>query len=408
MRRTTTILTSCSTPKSFYLGDTINWNAPWLDVIISVELPFWLMVENFTFNITLEKHTFKVFVVDTAFEHHSGSISDSKNSVSFFDLKGDRVSVSSKDKKDAAEESTLRRKCKTILGIMSRCNSDVWEKLSSSDRRERITSDIYLQTLCSAHIPLVNKLIQTYRLLTYDLFVYEVAAWDVSLWTITHNAESKRVNLSRYREWDRKPIVFPLKGNQAPYHLIDGEALSSGLNDENDPSELELLDALNLFQRGDVSGAIRHMITAIEVVVESKLETEMSRSIGSDAMLKFMKKTKNDFNRRVSALASIRGEDFTLWRQLNKIREMRHDIVRRGKRIASSELGEYSKALDIGRWIYNWIENNPSRMKTREGRQAFINLGGSQIRNLFQSCISSEGVLVKLYPGVGPDVMDRS
>jgi hypothetical protein len=73
-----------------------------------------------------------------------------------------------------------------------------------------------------------------------------------------------RCILVPYRGWDDRPPEM--------FHLIDGEQLHDQLNTESTPGEFELLDALNLIERGDYSGAVRRVTTAIEVVVEAVLE----------------------------------------------------------------------------------------------------------------------------------------
>jgi hypothetical protein len=35
-------------PDSYYVGQELNWEAPWVDVSLRVELPFWLMMANAT------------------------------------------------------------------------------------------------------------------------------------------------------------------------------------------------------------------------------------------------------------------------------------------------------------------------------------------------------------------------
>lgn len=49
------------------------------------------------------------------------------------------------------------------------------------------------------------------------------------------------------------------------------------------PGELELMDALNLMQRGDYSGAVRRVTTAIEVAVEAAVEQDVSAQDGEEA-----------------------------------------------------------------------------------------------------------------------------
>src|SRR5208283_3767215 len=77
------------------------------------------------------------------------------------------------------------RKCKTYLRVGSRCNEDVLNAANRKESPQRANgAKLYLSELCSAHIPVINKLIQTYRLATYDYFAFEVAPWDVPQWTI--------------------------------------------------------------------------------------------------------------------------------------------------------------------------------------------------------------------------------
>ncbi len=33
-------------PSSYFVGQEINWDAPWIEVYLWVELPFWLMTGN--------------------------------------------------------------------------------------------------------------------------------------------------------------------------------------------------------------------------------------------------------------------------------------------------------------------------------------------------------------------------
>ena len=41
-------------PKSFVFGQDLKWKAPWVDVNLWVELPFWLMVNNTTVPVAVE------------------------------------------------------------------------------------------------------------------------------------------------------------------------------------------------------------------------------------------------------------------------------------------------------------------------------------------------------------------
>jgi hypothetical protein len=75
----------------------------------------------------------------------------------------------------------------------------------------------YLESLCEAHIPILNQLLRRYRLLTYDYFAYEVSAWDVPIWHV-RGAPSGHVSvpLFTYASLSSRPKIYK--------HLFDREA----------------------------------------------------------------------------------------------------------------------------------------------------------------------------------------
>ena len=79
---------------------------------------------------------------------------------------------------------------------------------------------------------------------------------------------------------------------------------------------------------------------------------------------------------------------------LNEIRELRHEIVHRGRVIAYGERHLAARMVDMGRFIYNWLENDPGSVHRRENRFAQKALGGMDL-GLFNAEISAEGVRVR-------------
>jgi hypothetical protein len=67
-------------PESFFAGDDLNWDAPWIEVTLRVELPFWLMVDDAAIPIQVGSHTFPVSLHGEWFELHICIVSDSKQS----------------------------------------------------------------------------------------------------------------------------------------------------------------------------------------------------------------------------------------------------------------------------------------------------------------------------------------
>jgi hypothetical protein len=154
-------------PLTWELGQELLWDAPWVDVCLRVELPFWLMVDNTTIPIEVGGHAFPAAVHGETFELHGKWISDSKQGVAYhgpLKTKEDLSENIQRILRANPDLNILWRKCKTILSITTRCNEDVWNKAQSAVSRRAVS--LYLEELCRTHIPVVNRLIQSYRLAT--------------------------------------------------------------------------------------------------------------------------------------------------------------------------------------------------------------------------------------------------
>jgi hypothetical protein len=389
-------------PEKFYVGQDIDWDAPLRDVLLWVELPFWLMTNNGTVSVDVNGHSFDIATHDNYFELHAGGFEDSRNSVIYMgpvkplDQFGQEVQEVRKDRPDLP---LAWRKCKTVLKIATLCNEDIWQRGSPIGRPQSIS--MYLAELCRAHIPVVNQVIQGYRLATYDYFPFEVSPWDVPRWMIERDGDSIPGSLLPYKEWDIKPPVITGPGEKpVPYQLITAGDLAAQIDAEPTPGELELLDALNLMERGDYSGAVRRVTTAIEVIVEAVVGREIEKAQGTKAAKKFIRDTRTNFPRRVGKHEKLSGRAFpaALQRELDRTRKLRHRIVHGGYRIASGERGEAQRSVDTGRWIFNWFENDKTRFDVREKRIAFRGLGRDITYGTFPSDITPSGVVISSPP----------
>ena len=387
-------------PESYFVGQELNWGAPWVDVFLWAELPFWLMVENTTISVEVEGHTFPVSVHGETFELHGRWVTDSKQSVVYRGPLKKITELSENIQKilrDNPDVSVLWRKCKTSLKIATRCNEDVWNKAHEDDERVQRVVSRYLEELCRAHMPVVNRLIQGYRLATYDYFAFEVAPWDVPCWNIERAGSSKRCILVPYRDWDHRPIEINTLGGLPKFHqLVEGEQLREHFTTEATPGEFELLDALNFIERGDYSGAVRRVTTAIEVVVEAVLEQALIAVEGKDAAAKFIKDTRTNFPKRVAKYESLSGRTLPNGHRtaLEATRKLRHEIVHKGYRITSAERGRASKSVDTGRWTFNWFENDEKRRAVREKHIGRRSIGRDLTYGIFGGHITPEGVIL--------------
>ena len=391
-------------PDHHIIGDRLDWNAAWVDVALWTELPFWLMVNNAALSVECEGHEFPVSLHDDYFELFFGAATDSRSSVGY------RGPLRNPDDLPTAVREAMNqrpqgpymwRKCKTFLKVGSRCNEDVLRAAGSEAPPRVNEAQLYLSELCRAHIAVVNKVITAYRLATYDYFAFEVSPWDVPRWTVERGGNAVSTTLVSYRDWDGKPLLINAKdptANEKPsvYRLIEAEDLRGSISLVPTPGELELLDALNLMERGDYSGAVRRVTTAIEVVVEHVARTAVESAEGRPAAEKFLKDTRMRFDERVKIYQDLTSRRMPepFLRNLKETRDLRHRIVHGGYRIGPSERGKAQKAVDTGRWTFNWFENDKARSDIREKRIGLRSLGRDLIAGMFHPRITSDGVVL--------------
>jgi len=394
--------TTMHIPEGYIIGDRLNWDAPWIKVRLWTELPFWLMVDNTTMAVTHGGHEFQLSIHDNYYELFFGECTDSRVSAGYCGPRKKPEDLPPAVKEAMAARPSrphMWRKCKTYLKVESRCNEDVWNAAGEAEMPRVKEAKLYLSELCRAHIPVINTLIRAYRLSTYDYFAFEVSPWDVPHWCIERDGHSKTSTLVSYRDWDGKPVIFrsmDLPNEPEVYKLIDANDLRSQISLVPTAGEFELLDALNLMERGDYSGAVRRVTTAIEVVVEAVAGNAVEAASGKPAAEKFLKETRMRFDERVRRHQKLVGRSAptTLLKALKEIRELRHKIVHGGYRIGPSERGKAQKAVDTGRWLFNWFENDDAKRDIREKRIAFRSLGRDLTGGIFSPRITPDGVVL--------------
>jgi hypothetical protein len=211
-----------------------------------------------------------------------------------------------------------------------------------------------------------------------------------------------RVSLLDYADLDFKPIVMQFKdvGNsQAERETvkhIEPTGLQEALCQKPSTGEYELLDALNLMIRGDYSSAVRRITTAIEVVLESSLRAELLKLHPPAEVEQKLQSSRNDFPGRLRQYEKLSGHEMPaeLTTDLDRTRNLRHEIVHRGRRLLFQERGTAQRAVDTGRWIFNRLENNPDRVAVREKNVAFRSLG--KHRHLMDSFLTPDGAVVSV------------
>jgi hypothetical protein len=362
------------------LFDGLDWRASTTPVKLNVELPFWIMVPNCSQQVEVNGHIFNVEIRDDYIEQYANVISDSRLNCFYI---GPPKSIQTSQKKNVICRSwkkdnmpIMARKCKTVLRIHSDCNKDVLMARKQGGARGS-SADIFLRNFCMAHIRVINHLVQHYRLSTYDYFAYEVSPWDVPIWFVESDVSSGRVVLLNYAEWDKKPIVKTVSGSLEGFRLIEETELQSALTAEPSAGEFELLDSINFMERGDYSGAIRRITTAIEAQTESVLRQELLKTHTVAEAEAKLEASKNDFPGRLRQYEKLSRRKLPneLHKELDATRDLRHAIVHRAFRINLNQRGQAQRAVDTGRWIFNWLENQPSRRDVREKRLAERSFG---------------------------------
>jgi hypothetical protein len=366
-------------PSSFMFGDGIAWDAELEVVHVHVELPFWMMAPSGRISLAASR---EAVVLNGGWEVHVDQFRDSRRRCVYQGPLPDSVKNRLPGLKDTPLVSRSQR---TILRFEARCHVGVTDGLTADLPRRQNESETYLASLCEAHIPFVNEVIQRYRLSTYDYLALEVSAWQVPVWFVHFRSGMVPVRLFNAADWDQKPRVAPGPfGSELPpmtqwpeLEFATCEELSATSAADATPAELELLDGRALMERGDYTGAIRRTTTALEVVVGIALETELARHFDAATVAEKLKASQNDFPGRLrqwQKLAGVKLSDPDL-NAIERIRDLRHEIVHKGRRLTYEERGLAQMCVDTSRWVFNRIEGNPTRAQLRETKDVLRSIG---------------------------------
>jgi hypothetical protein len=386
-----------SIPDSYWIGQELDWEAATVPVQLYVELPYWLMVPNCTQEVDVNAHKFKVDIREDWIELYRNIVLDSRLTCLY-------IGPSQKPRPDLlkaiknGKAAIMSRKCKTVLRIHSDCNKDALAA-SREDGRRRNPAYAYLRSFCEAHFDIVNRLVQEYRLATYDYFAYELSPWDIPIWFVKSEINTVTIALQGYLNWDEKPVI-DTGGTRERYKLIEPSDLQSVLTFQASDGEYDLMDALNLMERGDYSGAVRRITTAIEAQTESAQKRELLKKMSLRDVEQILENTKTNFKKRLELHQETSGRKLNdaLAKELEITRSLRHSIVHRGKRIAFNDRGQAQKSVDTGRWIFNWLENQPARFDVREKRIGKRSLGRHVLEIRYDSEITAAGAVVHKPP----------
>ncbi len=182
-----------------------------------------------------------------------------------------------------------------------------------------------------------------------------------------------------------------------PFRFTDVETLVRTDPAEATPGELDLLDARSLMERGDYTGAVRRTATALEAVVGWALAVALRAQHDEAEVQRRLAASMNDFPgrlrqwRKLSAVQVPEG----LLSDLEVTRALRHDIVHRARRIGPAERGLAQRCVDTGRWLFNFVEQDPARRDLREREGTLRSVGRSVLAPRFPVTLTVDGARVR-------------
>lgn len=387
-------------PESFTFGDGIDWTSSLRETRLYVELPFWLMSPPGPVTVSWEGADFTVDVCSPWMEVFGWEITDSRVTAIHQGPVQPDWQPTEQLAKTPGEEGVpwLLRRCKTVLRLVIEAHTSPFQELADDAiPRLHAEQEAYRASLCEAHIPVINELIQRYRLSTYDYFAYEVDAWDVPVWYVSQGGGHYASVLLRYKEWDDKPVLIQRDGTVRQFAWTSPEKIASASTSMATPGEFDLLDARSLMERGDYTGAVRRSVTAIEAVLRWALKEELSQRHNEFEAERKTANTDNDFPGRLAQWRKLAKPNISpvLFDEFERTRKLRHEIVHRGLRLILDDRGRAQRAVDTSRWLYNKIEGKPEREHLREFGGGGIEraIGRAALTPRFPSSIS-DGMIV--------------
>jgi hypothetical protein len=359
-------------PDPATFGDDLAWGAPSAPVSLVVELPFWLMVENGRVGVEVAEHRFAVELRDDYYEWFVREMTESRHRRFLVgplkDFSEFPVNIQA-----SLRESLVpffRRKCRTALAIDSTCNEAIFDQALAQRAAGQFNGSgtYYMRAFCEGHLAVVNRLIATYRWLTYDHFASTVTLWDLPVWWIVKGPSALNLIVYPYGGLDAKPILVDEQtGAERPLSLIDAAGLDAAGTPPMASGEPDLLDALNLVERGDYPGAVRRLADALEALLGRRSPADVVERMP-------------DAEER--------------WQEIRALR----DAVTADEAPTSFTADRVERSIEAGRRLFNALEAKPDREAVREGRVVERSFGRHALTRVFTGEVTSEGVVVRRSP----------
>jgi hypothetical protein len=354
-------------------GSSLDWSSPREEVLLYIELPYFLMVEEYACEVTHGDASVKVEVVHGCTEVQT-SFTNHKNhdNTIFVTRPGETEPRPVQEAVESSRSGFSARDHRTTLVITTSVHADVLTAIDEPARREN-DARTYLTALMVGHLPVVNKLIGAYRRAAYDPFALDVTESTVPFGFVRQRDRFHRVSAQPYANIERRDAFLARGGRPMLIEFATPDECWEKLAAEETPGEYDLLDGWAHFFVGRFGDSIRCLVSAIEVLLESLITKALrERNKTDEEIRKVLEATAMSFQVRLDEYLALSKRTLPgpilswhpevtgtyLRDELNVTRRTRHRVVHHGHRMDPHMHGSMLKAVETMTWLYSWLEMN--------------------------------------------------
>ncbi|MDZ7615638.1 MAG: hypothetical protein U1E05_01455 [Patescibacteria group bacterium] len=359
--------------KALGVASSIDWDAPLRSIALAVELPFWLLMPNGHFSVSIDGASVEIAIDNTGVEIQRGSQFTRTHGNTVF-LGGEDALKNATIPASGLPGGGIVRGTRTLLYLSAHACSDAVEAFFGPDGPRFQDGYRYLASLAVGQLKVVNALINAYRRATIDPFANEVTAWDLPIWFVLDPPRSQSVSCYSHLVEDWFPTVksWGDDGKGRPVFATSTDVVATQLTSEETPGEIELLDGWSLFHRGRFGDSIRSFVTAVEVLLEAQLRRLMgANGISKEDIEARLAETRTNFEKRMHAYCELSRRrvpgpmlhpvpyvnGVRLLDEMSRTRRLRHQIVHHGHRLDQNYKKPMLRAAETTSWLFDWLSN---------------------------------------------------
>jgi hypothetical protein len=395
--------------EAIWPGSTLDWSSPRIAVRLYVELPFWLMMPDGTFDVKYQETKLKISVVHGCEEIQLTTTHlKSRESTAFIARPGEAIPERVQLAVSQSKNGCSARIHRTTLVMETTVLQGVLQNLGHEKALHRSHPMMYLNAMAAGHLPLVNTLITGYRRAANDPFVQEVTEATVPIWFVRFQDHFLRVSVFPYADLEYRAVARTMQGAEEPADLATAEEVVEFLGLKETPGETILLDAWSYFYAGRFSDSIRGLVSALEVLLEAKYSDALKQHGNSDEQVQAaLSATATKFTTRMNNYLQLSKRTIPgpllswvpyingvrLRDELNQVRVLRHKIVHEGHRMSPFAHGPMLRAAETMTWLFDWLEDN--QQSSRNRFKLYPLKGILKGRMLFDVEYTADGVKVR-------------